>query len=194
MDRPQRISDVTSEKVKVVGMGDSITFGFPYSPSHSWFNIVSKRLKITGVNQGICGDTTAGMINRFHQDVLQFNPQYVTIMGGTNDLYMGVPIEDIINNILAMVRLAIEHEIVPIVGIPIPCNELEASYGLEQLHKELKQVSIIQQIDYIDFYEALVGKNGSIRLGLDSDGVHPNLKGYIEMADVAHERIGSIIF
>ena len=39
---------------------------------------------------GICGETTNEMVQRFSQSVLAHNPKFVVILGGTNDLGLGL--------------------------------------------------------------------------------------------------------
>src|SRR5918998_3372584 len=71
----------------VVGLGDSITDDY-----QSWFEILRHLLAerrpeagIELVNAGISGDTTSGLLGRF-LDVLEGDPDWITIMIGTNDV------------------------------------------------------------------------------------------------------------
>jgi acyl-CoA thioesterase-1 len=77
--------------LKLVCMGDSLTFGFKMTRKNSWPQIVGENLKIDVKNKGICGDTTAGMLSRFGREVVEEKPEYVLIMGGSNDLASQLP-------------------------------------------------------------------------------------------------------
>ena len=75
--------------MKIVCLGDSLTYGFGVSRSNSWTNIVNKETRLEIVNKGINGDTTSGMLARFNEDVVKNSPDIVFIMGGTNDFIAG---------------------------------------------------------------------------------------------------------
>jgi acyl-CoA thioesterase-1 len=125
----------------IVFIGDSITNGFPYSAKFSWVNLVAEKLQLDFYNKGINGDTTTGMLNRFQRDVLLLGPTHVIIMGGTNDAYNATNIDLVIQNIYTMIQLAIQHHIVPIVGLPIPCNEYSVEILLDQYREKLRQIT-----------------------------------------------------
>jgi len=173
-------------KVKLAAIGDSITYGFPYSPASSWLNITARQFGLEYFNKGINGDTTAGMVRRFTRDVCRCQPSHVIIMGGTNDVFEETEIKEIMNNITAMAALALENDIVPIIGLPIPCNDLHIENQLIEYRAEIREYAQAHAIEIIDFHAALVGEDGlQIKAGLHCDGVHPNEEGYRLMAAVA---------
>lgn len=57
--------------MKIVCLGDSLTYGFGVSRSNSWTNIVNEETRLEIVNKGINGDTTSGMLARFNEDVVK---------------------------------------------------------------------------------------------------------------------------
>ena len=109
--------------MKIVALGDSITYGYPYLSERSWFNMAAKKLNVAYINCGVNGDTTAGMLRRFEQAVAAENPSHVIIMGGTNDVYGAEQPETIVANIERLLCLVQQCGAVPILGIPIPCND-----------------------------------------------------------------------
>lgn len=169
----------------IVALGDSLTYGYPYSPPFSWANLMAERLGIPCVNKGLCGDTTAGMLRRFTRHVLSFAPAYVIIMGGTNDLFRSVRVEAIVDNVGLLVELARQKGIVPVVGIPAPCNDSRAG-ELPKLCRQLRTYCTSQEVACIDFYAVLADDGGTgFRADLDSDGLHPNKQGHQLMAAAA---------
>ena len=179
------IEVIPINKLKIVAIGDSITYGYPYSPDFSWVNLVAKKLQTEFFNKGINGDTTTGMLNRFKKDVLTLKPSHVIIMGGTNDAYNGTNIDLVINKIHNMVQLALENRIIPIIGLPIPCNDSSVEDLLEQYREEMHQHALQNNINFIDFHNVMVDQSRYIMEEFHCDGVHPSQLGYKTMADVA---------
>lgn len=174
------------KNIKIAAVGDSITFGYPYTPGQSWFNRAAGRLNISHVNSGVNGDTTEGMASRFGRDVLRHQPTHVIIMGGTNDAYLGSDVASVMDNIRYMAERALEDSIVPIIGLPIPCNDLAEELLLGQYRKEIRSYAAGAGLDVIDFHAAMADSNGTkIKAGLHCDGIHPNEDGYSVMAAAA---------
>ncbi|MCP3762162.1 GDSL-type esterase/lipase family protein [Domibacillus sp. A3M-37] len=75
---------------EVIAFGDSNTEAdylkgeFPDYPEHRWADLVG------ALNKGESGQTTAGAIKRFKQDVLDLKPETVVIMFGINDALIRV--------------------------------------------------------------------------------------------------------
>jgi acyl-CoA thioesterase-1 len=175
-----------NSRIKMVGLGDSITYGYPYEPEASWFNMAASQLNIDYVNCGINGDTTDGMVSRFDRDVIHYKPSHLIVMGGTNDAYAGMPANQVIDNICDMVELALKNDIVPMIGLPIPCNDLVEENLLEQYRKGMCQYAVDNNIQVIDFHKAMVDDSGlKIKKGMHYDDVHPNKAGYEVMTSAA---------
>lgn len=171
--------------MKIVALGDSITYGFPYLPEFSWVRLVSDELGIAMMNKGINGDTTWGMLERFALDVTAHHPSHVIILGGANDAFEGVIANEALDNIIKMVQMAGESGIVPWIGLPTPCNFAEEAL-LEQYRQLLHRYTAANGIGLIDFYSAMLNPAGDgIWERLYFDGVHPNEAGYRVMAGVA---------
>ena len=175
-----------THKIKIVAVGDSITYGFPYLPNASWVHLVASELGIQIINKGINGDTTAGMLDRFRSDVLKHKPSHVIIMGGANDAFAGAEAEKVVHNIRLMAELALDHGVMPMIGLPTPCNFLSEERLLMQYRMAMKKYAVTNGIKIIDFYSGIVDKyTGEIKLWLDYDGIHPNEAGYKAMACAA---------
>lgn len=175
--------------MRVVGLGDSITDGYPYSHQDSWLHIVCERLGYEYWNMGINGDLTEGMLSRV-PSVLTVNPDLVIVLGGTNDAFHHRPLETVKSNITRIVmelRGAVKSPIV-ILGLPIPINDEYEEELLSSYRNWMKEFASEHRITVIDFYAGMVDpKTGHILPNFDADGCHPNVEGYKEMAKIAED-------
>ncbi len=166
--------------MKIVAIGDSITYGFPYTPAQSWVHITGRKLGISFINQGINGDTTTGMLRRFTRDVIKLSPSHVIIMGGTNDAFAKVDESIVLNNIRQMTEQAIYGGVVPLIGLPVPCIYREDEYILGVYREDMRDYARANSITVIDFHAGFIK---SLPMLYD-DAVHPNTAGYTIMADI----------
>ncbi|MCK5773451.1 MAG: hypothetical protein KAH57_06645 [Thermoplasmata archaeon] len=119
----------------IVCLGDSHTQGYPGRAliDRNGYTIDPKidsdnqfpywLAELTGVsviNRGIAGNTVYGMLNRFESEVIMHLPDHCIILGGTNDVLLGTPIEDTKQDLLTLFEKCIGSDIVPIAGTIIP--------------------------------------------------------------------------
>lgn len=169
--------------MKLVAIGDSITYGFPYTSDLAWGSLVTKQLGIPIINKGVNGDTSAGMLARFNQDVIRYSPSHVIITGGTNDACAGVAAEAVYENISRMVELAKQNGIIPIIGIPIPCIHANDEQILGLYREDMREYAGANKISVIDFYTAFMEAGvRQVKRRLYADVLHPNEEGYRVMA------------
>lgn len=178
--------------MKIVCIGDSLTEGYGIRQAYRWSNLLSKELNIEIINSGISGDTTNGMLARFHNMVIAHKPTHVIITGGTNDLWFNLSDEQIISNILAMTRYARYNDIASIIGMPTPyyyenqvcssstfLDEKTQSERIEGYKKKLISFAKEDNLNIIDF-----SVNMTSDLFLE-DGLHPNERGHEIMKENA---------
>ncbi|TWB43862.1 SGNH/GDSL hydrolase family protein [Nitrospirillum pindoramense] len=172
--------------VQVVFMGDSIT--------QLWVDKTPGFFTPGRVGRGISGQTTAQMLLRFRQDVIDLHPKVVHIMAGTNDLAQNwgpVSPQQLKNNIMSMVELAQKHGITVILaGIP-PALDFKWRHGLDPAPKIaahnawLKEYAAQVGALFVDYKDVVGDGKGDFKPGLASDGVHPTEAGYVAMAPLA---------
>ncbi len=163
---------------KIVCIGDSITFGFPYGPQASWTTALADATGHLVLNHGINGDTTSGMLQRWQRDLLVHDPDYVIMMGGANDIVCRESFGRITWNIKAMVEAARNMGIQVIMGLPTPLEEPEYEARLSRVRQWIAEYSRDKNLPVIDFYSAFISEDGSIREELLLDGAHPTREGY----------------
>ena len=77
--------------MKLICIGDSLTFGYGVRPSQRWTRLCAQETGWEIVNEGISGDTTGGMLVRLRalledRDICVQRP-LVLLMGGANDIF-----------------------------------------------------------------------------------------------------------
>lgn len=176
------MSDKTA--ADIVALGDSITYGCPYTPHESWVYMTAGKLGLTIINKGINGDTTEGMLARFEADVVKNSPLRVIIMGGTNDAYLETEAAQVMEHLASMVKIAQHNGIEVVLGLPIPCNDAAVESFLQDYRASMRQYADQHSLSVLDFFSAL-SDNTEVKRELYSDSAHPNGAGYRIMADVA---------
>ena len=174
---------------KAVFFGDSIT--------EAWVPGDPSLFGDTVVGRGIGGQTSAQMLVRFRQDVIELKPRVVQILAGTNDIAGNrgpTREQDFQNNIMAMVELAKAHHIKVVLASIPPAVAFfwrpEAMPGpqIVKLNAWLRDYARREGLTYLDYYAALATPEGAMRKGWSLDGVHPNSDGYAAMRPLA-ERV-----
>jgi lysophospholipase L1-like esterase len=108
--------------MKIVCLGDSLTYGFGVSRKDIWPNELSKLSGMEIINKGINGDTTGGMLSRFQKDVIDLKPNAVIVSGGSNDVFASQNSDAAKANIFAMLHLAASNQILMITSTLIPID------------------------------------------------------------------------
>ncbi len=171
--------------VKFAVLGDSISHGGAnYIPagqlSCQWETYCDVPIK----NLARSGDTTQMMLERFDKDVLPFKPRVLVIMGGVNDIRMGMSGDAVIKNLAALRDKCLANKITPVfctltsmnpeiiqrVGIPLTAGDWRAE-------RERVNLWIMQTPYCVDAASTLTDDKGYLRADLTPDGLHPALRG-----------------
>lgn len=175
------------KKRKIVCLGDSLTWGFPYGPTYSWVHLVSQRTGLNMINRGVNGNCTEDMLRRFSRDVVSAQPDHVILLGGTNDIIIRESFPRIIYNLEALVEEAVKHNIAPIIGLPIPLGDREAEVRLARVRDWINNYAAQKNFSVIDFvncfYKTSESGEAELRWDLMLDWAHPSIEGYKAMAD-----------
>jgi lysophospholipase L1-like esterase len=176
-----------------IGLGDSIMQGATNAAANShgtaWFNfltVLSRQQIAFCRNAGIGGNTTAQMLARLDSDVLAYQPNYVVLMGGTNDLPGNG--DGAQANIAAIVRRLQDAGIGTVLcTIPPRNGAAERQRQIATYNDALRRFAADRQLTLIDFFPQLVnGTSGTWKPGLSDDGTHPNSSGARVMAEFAY--------
>ena len=178
----------SATRPRVVMMGDSITEGWLAADPSIFRNGV--------VDRGISGQTTAQMLVRFRQDVIDLKPRAVHIMGGTNDIFRDpgpVSADEVMGNIRSMAELARTHQIRVIIGSVLPAANGGAPIAaIAEVNRRLAALAKSEGYAFVDYYSALDKGDGSMAAVDSGDGVHPTEAGYARMRPLAAKAIESV--
>ncbi len=175
---------------RVVFMGDSITQGwnleksFPGKPY---------------INRGISGQSSAQMLLRFRQDVIDLKPKAVVILAGTNDLAENtgpVTLKQVEGNLMSMVQLAAANGIRVVLCSVLPSVHYwwhpqlkNPAQRIVALNKWMKAYAAEKDYVYVDYYKAMADAAGGLPHNLSPDGVHPSAAGFAVMDRLAEAGI-----
>jgi lysophospholipase L1-like esterase len=186
-------SQLGPDPSRVVFFGDSITYLWKLQKSFPTRNYI---------NRGIGGQTSADMLVRFREDVIDLHPKTVVILAGINDFFWRTERSDSDEQTLAnleandqtMAELAELHHIrlafVSILPVHNYGYSAKITYAripkgvVVRANEWLKGLCAQHGYQYIDYYSAMVDDHGMLREELSDDGIHPNQAGYSTMARV----------
>ena len=175
---------------RVVFMGDSIT--------QAWIDADPGMFTNDVIDRGISGQTTAQMLLRFRQDVIDLHPAAVHILAGTNDIAGNTgptSIDAIEGNIESMVELARAHHIRVILASITPVAkypwrpEVQSVETIRKINDWMKGYAKENGLVYLDYFSWLDDGHRGFIAKLAIDGVHPNTQGYAVMDKLAKQAI-----
>jgi lysophospholipase L1-like esterase len=185
----------SGKTVDVVLMGNSIT--------ESWVAMRPIFFRKNGyVGRGISGQTSAQMLVRFRQDVIDLHPKVVVILSGTNDIAgnTGPTTNDqIIDNISSMANLAEYHGLQIILCAVLPASDYSWAPGMQPhiripaLNEQLKALANKNRYYFLDFFAAMDDEEAGLLSELTYDGVHPNKAGYKVMEPLLVDMIEVVL-
>jgi lysophospholipase L1-like esterase len=204
-----------SPPLKIVCFGDSLTLGYqsptlraPFVENIPYGTYVQEWLGERGrvLVHGVCGETTWDMRLRFQKDVLDHRPQIAIILGGTNDLGLGISLTTLMENLGFLYEQAQAHGIVP-VAVTVPSlrddagqdevfEETQSLRGstpaVERaialrvvLNQSIKDLSRERNIPVMDWFaETCEVGTQALAPVYSNDGLHLNTMGYRKLAEL----------
>ncbi|MDN5294434.1 MAG: hypothetical protein PWQ31_1739 [Eubacteriales bacterium] len=171
---------------KVLCLGDSITYGFPYGPQASWVALAGVRLPCKMINAGENGDTVPMMAARLPECLSRYEPHFVIVLGGTNDAYISEEQDRVLGSLLAIIRTSKARGALPVVGLPTPSLDPLIENHLEKLRASYRRIAAEEGCPLLDFHTPMLA-DGKPVAEYFVDDVHPTREGYEVMATTAEE-------
>lgn len=171
--------------LKVVCFGDSITarkegFDKPMLTS----KLASTLENNDVINAGVSGDNTSDAVFRIEKDVMELNPDLVTVLFGANDaaFHKQINLEMFKENLYKIVQTLKPEKTILISPAPVDekvqfarTNEVLFAYA-----DVVREVAASTNSHFIDFFTELISlENYPQKLkGLENDGLHFGEEGY----------------
>ena len=207
VDDSQTIPKAKSkQKMLVVAFGDSLTSGYQPPGSSSPLpkstpytdhlkNVIDEalekanKIKLIDVifyNKGVSGELTSDMLRRLEGDVLSVKPNYVIILGGSNDIGWSVEPTDILDNLIQMYEKSASANI-EVVACTVPSVIGPESFVKPRL--ELNELIVDycfeNELVCVDLFSPTADpKTKMLDKRYSSDGLHLNTAGYTKMAEI----------
>lgn len=141
---------------------------------------------------GICGELAGEMVSRFRRDVLDHQPGYVPILGGTNDLGLNVSPVEIMRNLVTMYEQTLAAGGIPI-PVTVPSIRVEDGQGSREgqewiadhlarrghLNKLIQEYAASKNIACVDLFAATAEPDTrQLAEVYSNDGIHFTTDGY----------------
>jgi len=157
-----------TKQADLVFLGDSLT------DFHNWANFGKHH------NAGIAGDTTDGLLYRLHY-TLEKKPKTLVLMIGINDLLQGQDVETMKKNYQKIFEKIGVVDTVVILSL-LPVQMMAQTYEINEkvivLNHFLKKESKERGFTFGNLYSSMADKEGGIKEGFTSDGVHLTPEAY----------------
>ncbi len=179
--------------MKILAFGDSLTVGYlspfeatPYAEFLQPLLDPQTEIYVAGVS----GETTEDMLRRFDRQVIKNAPDYVVILGGTNDLGRGVSIDQIVENLTQMYQTAQKADMIPIAcAIPSLLGADEFIPPRIELNRRIQETAKKMEIPFADLFTLTADSSGRLRQEYSQDGLHLTPGGYEKIAHLLFESV-----
>src|SRR5688572_16843768 len=171
-DKSPRLPKLAANDV-VVAFGDSLTYGTGADEGESYPAVLAELIGRTVVRAGVPGEVTAQGLARLPAVVDEHNPRLVILCLGGNDMLRQVRDAEITQNLRSIIKTLQDKKIaVVLIGVPKPALITSAPVFYADLAKE-----------FAIPYEGKVVTSVLSSNETKSDAIHPNAKGYRQMAE-----------
>lgn len=180
----------------IVAVGDSITKGdWDTTIAGGWVTRLGKKLRrayphvsVVVRNEGVDGDTTAGVLARLSRDVLRFHPDMVVISIGTNDFDRDVAPSSFsleLHLLVGRLRAAVEPPVVVLASmLPIAAQTPARLADQRAFNDIIRRTAADMKVGYLDLFDPWLALGPDYLHTLRHDTEHPNSIGYELLASI----------
>jgi lysophospholipase L1-like esterase len=166
---------VFQKLVHLKGKPTIVMFGNSITAQGKWVELLGRT---DVMNSGLAGFCTYHFLDFIEEVVLQHQPKVCFVMGGINDITVGVAAETIQNNYQKILESMQDHQITPVVTLTLyQQNDPINNQKVTALNQFLIQYCTLHQIQYIDINPHLSDSTG-LKPEFAIDKTHLNPKAY----------------
>lgn len=183
------ISSVSFAAKRIVFLGDSLTEGYGVAREAAYPSLIQEKIKADKldwvvVNAGVSGSTSASALSRLRWQ-LKNKPDIVVLALGANDGLRGLKVSEMEKNLAETIELAQKEKVrVILVGMLMPPNYTrEYAKDFREVFPRLAKKYHVPLIPFL-----LDGVAIHPELN-QADGLHPNEKGHVIIADRVYAAI-----
>ena len=186
--------------IRAVAFGDSLTVGYQSTTSENpaglftpYADFLKERLgdRIEILTMGVSGELTGEMAMRLQQDVIAHHPDYVVILGGSNDLGWNARPEAVMRN------LTLLYERCRAAGIQQIPVTVPSILGFDRLipprkvlNQMIQEYAQRHQLPCVDLFTATADPGtGELLQRYSNDGLHLTTEGYQLLAELLDEEV-----
>lgn len=170
----------------------------------SWARPASKNRVNLLYNAGIPGDTTNGMLARLQSDVFSYSPNYVSVMGGINDLTSSTPVATVFANLQSIYRQCRQRGIRVFALTVLPLETGHPSYSLAVQEAICSLNALIRQecksqpsMILVDAFSVVVDPLSAscqpLTGYLQTDHIHPSARGAKAIGELLASSFNSVM-
>jgi lysophospholipase L1-like esterase len=154
---------------KIVMFGNSIT------AQGKWVELLGRTDVMTRALPGQC---TYHFLNAMQPMVIDLHPEICFVMGGINDITVGVSQEKILEHFSSILEKLVQNKIIPVVTLTLyEQNDAVSQAEVKQLNDYLISYCKTNKIDYLDI-NPLIADSTGLKPEYAVDKTHLNDKAY----------------
>jgi lysophospholipase L1-like esterase len=171
-------------------MSDYIMFGDSITAEGNW-SILLEDVNVS--NQGICGDTSKDLLNRFDRSINE-KAHTVFLMIGINDLAQKISVAKVYENYIEIIKKLQSLNKIPIVQstlyVGMRFNNIDPSINadVDKLNVKLIEYCNTNNIKFLDINKILA-PNSILEDKYTFDSLHINEEAYLKWSDLIKEEI-----
>ena len=161
--------------VHLKGKPTIVMFGNSITAQGKWVELLQRT---DVMNSGLAGFCTHHFLDFIEEVVISHQPKVCFVMGGINDITVGVAPEIIQDNYRKILEKIQAHDIIPIVTLTLyEQNDPVSKKKVDELNQFLIQYCTLHQIKYIDINPQITDTKG-LKPEFAIDKTHLNAKAY----------------
>ncbi len=171
---------------------DDLKLKFQMVTPTEWKDIFRIRVK----NYGVVGDTTQELLKKLNGGFIDTidTMDYAIVLTGTNDVLLGVPMDQIVHNLRDILSIIAKRKVTPIFCTLLPLSREDHSQTIADINSMMTIFCAKNKVKVFDLNIAFNNGNDVLDKFYDvGDGIHLTQDGIMLLADNLLLRVREII-